>query len=91
MIAREPPPTAVFSAGHLFCSFFFFVVERFSLFGRFCFLVVHLFCVVALFFCSRRLGLIDTVSGAYIEVALIATGAISNSMIATLEDAEVRG
>ena len=29
-------------------------------------------------------------SGAYIEVALIATGAISNSMIANLEDEEVR-
>ena len=35
------------------------------------------------------IGMIDTVSGAYVEVALIATGAISNSMIATLEDAEV--
>lgn len=38
----------------------------------------------------RRLsGMIDSVSGAYIESALIATGAISNSMIATLEDANV--
>lgn len=37
----------------------------------------------------KNLGMIDTVSGAYVEVALIATGAISNSMIATLEDAEV--
>lgn len=34
-------------------------------------------------------GMIDSVSGAYIESALIATGAISNSMIATLEDADV--
>lgn len=33
--------------------------------------------------------MIDTVSGAYVEVALFATGAISNSMIAKLEDAEV--
>lgn len=39
---------------------------------------------------SVFIGLIDTVSGAYIEVALIATGAISNSMIDNLEDQEVR-
>ncbi|CAB1109933.1 unnamed protein product [Ectocarpus sp. CCAP 1310/34] len=39
---------------------------------------------------TRLSGMIDTVSGAYVEVALIATGAISNSMIATLEDAEAR-
>ncbi|CAN0149970.1 unnamed protein product [Pylaiella littoralis] len=38
---------------------------------------------------KRLSGMIDTVSGAYVEVALIATGAISNSMVATLEDAEV--
>lgn len=38
---------------------------------------------------SQPPGMIDTVSGAYIEVALIATGAISNSMIANLEDADV--